>query len=81
MTAKLRRREPLTAGEFERAKRMTRKLLKATLPDRRFHTSSQAIAHSAETSIERRTSCSTTQLPSYARSFQISLHVAAHTDS
>ena len=32
VTAKLRRREPLTAGDFERAKRMTRKSLKATLP-------------------------------------------------
>ena len=29
---KLRRREPLTAGDFERAKSMTRKPLKATLP-------------------------------------------------
>jgi 5-methyltetrahydropteroyltriglutamate--homocysteine methyltransferase len=32
VTAKLRRREPLTAGDFDRAKGMTAKPLKATLP-------------------------------------------------
>ena len=82
MTAKLRRREPLTAGEFERAKRMTRKLSKATLPTpsiSHFFPGDRALGRDVYRKADELLDDASYRPTRGA--FSISLHVAAHTHS